>query len=131
MMPVVCARASVWQRPQLLTKRTFPSTRLTFCPPFSAQPPATSASAPIAAAPTSFRLTEPRSAIAARTLSEPAAPVLWSVPSDLMSPGDRYRLRTPSNGRELIVEAQPGKLYTDRDPGEPLEVVGRVLPLAP
>jgi hypothetical protein len=48
-----------------------------------------------------------------------------------MSPGDRYRLRTPSTGRELIVEAQPGKLYTDRDTGEPLEVVGRVLPLAP
>jgi hypothetical protein len=48
-----------------------------------------------------------------------------------MSPGDRYRLRTPSTGRELIVEAQPGKLYTDRETGEPLEVVGRVLPLAP
>jgi hypothetical protein len=37
----------------------------------------------------------------------------------------------PRPGRELIVEAQPGKLYTDRDTGEPLEVVGRVLPLAP
>ena len=45
---------------------------------------------------------------------------------------NRYRLRTPSTGREIIVEdAQPDVNYTDRETGEPLEVVGRVLPLAP
>ena len=44
---------------------------------------------------------------------------------------DRYRLRTPSSGREVILEAEPGRTYVDRDTGEPLEVVGRVLPLAP
>jgi hypothetical protein len=48
-----------------------------------------------------------------------------------MSAGDRYRLRTPSTGREVIVEAVSDHVYTDRETGEPLEVVGRVLPLAP
>ena len=43
----------------------------------------------------------------------------------------RYRLRAPSTGREVLVEAEPGKVYRDRDTGEPLEVVGKVLPLAP
>lgn len=43
----------------------------------------------------------------------------------------RYRLRTPSTGREVLVEAELGKVYRDRDTGEPLEVVGKVLPLAP
>ena len=43
----------------------------------------------------------------------------------------RYRLRTPSTGREIVIEAEPGKLYTDRETGEELEVVGLVLPLAP
>jgi hypothetical protein len=48
-----------------------------------------------------------------------------------MSNAQRYRMRTPSTGRELIVEAEPGKVYRDRDTDEPLEVVGKVLPLAP
>jgi hypothetical protein len=43
----------------------------------------------------------------------------------------RYRLRNPSSGREIVTEAEPGEIYLDRDSGEPLEVVGRVLPLAP
>ena len=43
----------------------------------------------------------------------------------------RYRLRTPSTGREIVIEAEPGKVYTDRDTGEQLEVVGLVLPLPP
>jgi hypothetical protein len=43
----------------------------------------------------------------------------------------KYRLRTPSTGREILVEAEPGRTYVDRETGEPLEVVGRVLPLAP
>ena len=43
----------------------------------------------------------------------------------------RYRLRTPSTGREVLVEAEPGKVYRDRETDEPLEVVGKVLPLAP
>lgn len=48
-----------------------------------------------------------------------------------MSDGSRYRLRTPSTGREIIVEAEAERIYTDRETGEPLEVVGRVLPLPP
>jgi hypothetical protein len=43
----------------------------------------------------------------------------------------RYRLRTPSTGRETILEAEAGRVYVDRDTGESLEVVGMLLPLAP
>jgi len=43
----------------------------------------------------------------------------------------RYRLRAPSSGRELIVEAEPGQSYVDRASGERLDVVGKVLPLVP
>ena len=43
----------------------------------------------------------------------------------------KYRMRTPSTGRESIVEAEPGVEYTDRDTGEELEVVAALLPLAP
>ena len=44
---------------------------------------------------------------------------------------NRYRFRTPSTGREVIMEAEPGRIYVDRDSGEELEVVGKVLPLRP
>jgi len=43
----------------------------------------------------------------------------------------RFRLRTPSTGREIILEAEPDNVYVDRETGEPLEVVGKLLPLAP
>ena len=43
----------------------------------------------------------------------------------------RYRFRTPSTGREVVIEADPGRVYVDRSTGEPLEVVGELLPLAP
>ncbi|HET9105415.1 MAG TPA: hypothetical protein VFN55_18845 [Solirubrobacteraceae bacterium] len=43
----------------------------------------------------------------------------------------KYRLRTPSTGREIILEAEPGQTYRDRQTGEEMEIVGRVLPLAP
>ena len=43
----------------------------------------------------------------------------------------RYRMRTPSTGREVLIEAEPGKVYRDRETGEQLEVVAKVLPLAP
>jgi hypothetical protein len=43
----------------------------------------------------------------------------------------RYRLRTPSTGREVILEAEPDRVYVDQETGEQLEVVGKVLPLAP
>jgi len=43
----------------------------------------------------------------------------------------RYRMRTPSSGREIIIEAEPGEIYVDRDTGEELEPVGIVLPLPP
>jgi hypothetical protein len=43
----------------------------------------------------------------------------------------RYRLRAPSTGREVILETEPGRTYVDRESGEPLEAVGKVLPLPP
>jgi hypothetical protein len=42
-----------------------------------------------------------------------------------------YRLRTPSTGREILLEAEPERVYVDHETGEPLEVVGKVLPLSP
>ena len=48
-----------------------------------------------------------------------------------MSQRQRYRLRTPSTGREVILEAEPDEIYVDQDTGEPMEVVGKVVPLAP
>jgi hypothetical protein len=42
-----------------------------------------------------------------------------------------YRLRTPSTGREILLEAEPDRIYLDEETGEQLEVVGKVLPLAP
>jgi len=43
----------------------------------------------------------------------------------------KYRMRTPSTGREVVVEAEPDREYLDRETGEPMEVVAQVLPLAP
>jgi hypothetical protein len=48
-----------------------------------------------------------------------------------MSGRPRYRLRTPSTGREILIEAEPDRVYTDRETGEALEVVGIALPLPP
>jgi hypothetical protein len=43
----------------------------------------------------------------------------------------KYRMRAPSTGREIIVEAEPDQIYLDRETGEELEVVAVLLPLAP
>ncbi len=48
-----------------------------------------------------------------------------------MSTGQLYRLRTPSSGREVLLEATLDGIYLDRDSGETMEVVGKLLPLAP
>ncbi len=48
-----------------------------------------------------------------------------------MSEGQRFRLRDPSSGDEVILVAKPGTVYLDERTGEPMEVVGEVLPLAP
>ncbi len=47
-----------------------------------------------------------------------------------MSARQKYRLRTASD-REVIREVEPGKTYVDEETGEPFEVVGRPIPLAP
>ncbi len=48
-----------------------------------------------------------------------------------MTVQQRYRLRNPSTGREIILEVEPDEVYVDRETGEPLEIVGKLLPLAP
>jgi hypothetical protein len=48
-----------------------------------------------------------------------------------MAARQRYRFRAPSTGREVIIEAQPGHVYRDRETGETLEPVGKLVPLAP
>jgi hypothetical protein len=48
-----------------------------------------------------------------------------------MSTKQRYRLRNPVTGREVVMPAEADEIYLDRDSGERLEVVGKVLPLAP
>ena len=48
-----------------------------------------------------------------------------------MADGQLYRLRAPSSGREYLIEADQGRVYRDRDTGEELEVVGKVIPMAP
>ena len=47
-----------------------------------------------------------------------------------MSPRQKYRLRSRSD-REVIREVEPGKHYVDGESGEPFEVVGKLIPLAP
>ena len=40
-------------------------------------------------------------------------------------------MRTPSTGREILIEADPDQIYHDRETDEELEVLGKLLPLAP
>jgi hypothetical protein len=48
-----------------------------------------------------------------------------------VSTPQRYRLRNPSSGRDVVIEAETDEVYRDRETGERLEVIGKVLPLAP
>jgi hypothetical protein len=47
-----------------------------------------------------------------------------------MPPRQQYRLRSRSD-REIVREVEPGKQYVDGETGEPFEVVGKLIPLAP
>jgi hypothetical protein len=58
----------------------------------------------------------------------PSLPIASMAPVRIQQ---KYRMRAPSSGREVIIEAEPGQAYVDRDTGEELEVVAQVLPLAP
>ncbi len=40
-------------------------------------------------------------------------------------------MRATESGREIIREAEPSRVYVDRETGEPLEIIGKVLPLVP
>lgn len=45
--------------------------------------------------------------------------------------GQRWRLVSPTAGREVVVEAGPGVRYVDRGSREPMIVTGQLLPLMP
>lgn len=47
-----------------------------------------------------------------------------------VAPKQTFRLRAPGSGREALVEAEPDRVYVDRETGEELRPVTRVLPLA-
>jgi hypothetical protein len=47
-----------------------------------------------------------------------------------MPPRQQYRLRTRTD-QETIREVEPGKQYVDADSGQPYEVVGKLIPVAP
>jgi hypothetical protein len=40
-------------------------------------------------------------------------------------------MRAAGSGREIIRTAEPGRVYVDRETGDTLEIVGKVLPLSP
>jgi hypothetical protein len=40
-------------------------------------------------------------------------------------------MRAAGSGREIIRAAEPGRVYVDRETGDTLEIVGKVLPLSP
>lgn len=46
-----------------------------------------------------------------------------------MSFATRYRFRAPSTGREVMIDAEPDRIYRDRDTGEELEVVAQLVPV--
>lgn len=48
-----------------------------------------------------------------------------------MNPRQKYRLRARGSGREVIREIDPRAVYVDKESGEEMDVVGKLLPLAP
>ena len=48
-----------------------------------------------------------------------------------MDEKERYRLRNAATGREVVIEAEVGEIYRDRETKEELEIVGKLLPLPP
>ena len=51
--------------------------------------------------------------------------------SPRMNSKQLYRMRGPASGREALTHVEPGSVYVDRETGEEMEPVSKVLPLAP
>ena len=49
----------------------------------------------------------------------------------MQNPTQKFRLRAKASGREAVAEASGDGVYVDRETGEEMDVVSRVLPLAP
>jgi hypothetical protein len=57
--------------------------------------------------------------------------ILAIVSRPMNNPRQAYRLRAPASGREALSPMDPGTVYVDRESGEELLPVTRLLPLAP
>jgi hypothetical protein len=60
-----------------------------------------------------------------------AGEVGYRVARLMNNPRQIYRLRAPASGREALAPIEPGAVYVDRETGEELLPVTRLLPLAP
>ncbi|MFN2612438.1 MAG: hypothetical protein ABR536_03595 [Solirubrobacterales bacterium] len=49
----------------------------------------------------------------------------------MQNPRQIYRLRASASGREAVAPVEAGGVYVDRETGEEMEIVSKVLPLAP
>ena len=49
----------------------------------------------------------------------------------MQNPRQIYRLRARASGREVYAPVEPDGVYLDRETGEEMQPVSRVLPLAP
>jgi hypothetical protein len=49
----------------------------------------------------------------------------------MQNPRQIYRLRAAASGREAVAPVEPDEVYVDRETGEEMDVVSKVLPLAP
>ena len=58
-------------------------------------------------------------------------PKLIVFPAMTQNQRQLYRMRAPASGREALAHAEPGQVYVDRETGEEMEPVAKVLPLAP
>jgi hypothetical protein len=66
---------------------------------------------------------------------DPDGETLYAAATVVRLPGvnerQRYRLRAPASGREAIAPIERDGVYLDRETGEEMRPVTRVLPLAP
>src|SRR5437763_1458520 len=119
-VPVVPAAASVWHEPQppIPVKTAFPAAGdVPDTAPACASAPASSAARwrGVRLSPLTISA---RHSIQARCGIAPRKGA--GTIGRLMRTRDRYRMRAPSTGREVIIEAEPGRTYRDRETGEEL-----------
>src|SRR5436309_2986897 len=111
-VPVVPAWERAWQTPHLDTNSCFPVTTLvTGC--LIPHPPSTSSTSAHGSSAASVRGLRPRALtiVWARTLSQPEESSRHRSRYDRrVRTRQKYRMRAPSTGREIIIEAEPDEI---------------------